>query len=97
MEATSTAQILARLTSIESSLRLQAKDILTIDEAAVYTGMSKSHLYRLTSTRGIPHFKQGMHLYFDKTELRAWLTSCRISTTAETERQAENYLTAHKL
>lgn len=97
MEATTNTQILERLTSIENSLRLQTKDILTIDEAVIYTGISKSHLYKLTSQRGIPHYKQGLHVYFDKSELRRWLTSCRITTTAETERLAEAYVAEHKL
>lgn len=97
MEATTNTQILERLTSIENSLRLQTKDILTIDEAVIYTGISKSHLYKLTSQRGIPHYKQGLHVYFDKSELRRWLTSCRITTTEETERLAEVYVAEHKL
>lgn len=97
METTTNTQILKRLTSIENSLRLQTKDVLTIDEAVIYTGLSKSHLYKLTSQRGIPHYKQGLHVYFDKSELRKWLTACRVTTTAETERLAEDYVAERKL
>lgn len=33
------------------------KDVLTLEEACSYCGISKSYMYKLTSAQQIPHFK----------------------------------------
>ena len=54
-----------RLKNIESLLSLQ-KTVLNFDEVAAYTGLSKSYLYKLTCSGGIPCYKpQGKHIYFN--------------------------------
>ena len=53
---------------------ISSKDILTLQEASVYIGVSLSQLYKLTSTQCIPHYKpRGKMCYFEKKELDAWL------------------------
>lgn len=53
---------------------IASKDILTLQEAAVYMGISLSQIYKLTSTQTIPHYKpRGKMCYFEKKELDAWL------------------------
>ena len=53
---------------------ISSKDILTLQEASVYIGVSLSQLYKLTSTQSIPHYKpRGKMSYFEKKELDAWL------------------------
>lgn len=53
---------------------ISSKDILTLQEASVYIGVSLSQLYKLTSTQSIPHYKpRGKMCYFEKNELDAWL------------------------
>lgn len=37
------------------------------------TQLSKSRLYNLVSARGIPHSKRGNKLYFNRSELHAWV------------------------
>lgn len=60
------------------------KEILTLAEAAAYAGISKSYLYKLTSTRMIPFYRpQSKLIYFKKIELDTWLTNNRHSTTLE--------------
>lgn len=73
-------EITDRLDRLEALTLLGAKNTLDIDEAALYTGYSKGHLYRLTCSRQIPHCKRDRKLYFDKAELDAWLTAERIPT-----------------
>ncbi len=69
------------------------KTVLNLEEVATYTGLSKSHLYKLTSTGGIPNYKpNGKKLYFDKIEIDKWLLSNRKSTRAEIEAQATSYI-----
>lgn len=81
-----------RLRNIETLLLTQ-KTVLTLDEAATYTGLSKSHIYKLTSTGGIPCFKpQGKHIYFNRLELDQWLLSGRKATNKEIEAAAANHI-----
>jgi excisionase family DNA binding protein len=71
---------------------LSNKQTLNIDEAAAFTGLAVSYLYKLTSTQEIPHYKpRGKMLYFDRSELEGWLRQGKVSSNAEIERKA----TAH--
>ena len=55
-------------------LHLEQKTILNIDEVAKYTSLSKDYIYRLTSTKQIPHSKPtGRKLFFEKIEVDNFL------------------------
>ena len=85
-----------RLRNIETLL-LPQKTVLNFDEVAAYTGLSKSYLYKLTCSGGIPCYKpQGKHIYFSKTEIDQWLLQNRKATTDELENQAINFVTLKK-
>ena len=72
------------------------KKVLTLEETVIYTGLSKSYLYKLTSSRKIPHYKpHGKHLYFDREELEQWLLQNRSKTNKEIEMEALDYLVKH--
>lgn len=72
---------------------LSNKSTLNIAEAAVYTSMAESYLYKLTSKQQIPHYKpRGKLVYFDRAELDAWLRQNRVSTTAEIEQKSANHM-----
>ena len=89
--------ILMRLDAIERNSLLAAKNVLTIDDAAVLTGMSKSHLYKLTCSKQIPFYRpNGKLVYFDRQELEGWLKQNRVNTTAEAEQQAIAYVMGSK-
>ena len=82
-----------RLRNIETLLSSQ-KTVLNFDEVAVYTGLSKSYLYKLTCSGGIPCYKpQGKHIYFNKPEIDQWLLQNRKATTREIESQAATFVT----
>jgi excisionase family DNA binding protein len=74
--------ILNKLENIEAMLRqlnMQAKEVLTFSEASILLDVSHSHLYKLTSTKQIPHFcPQGKKLYFERKELILWMKKKRI-------------------
>ena len=62
-----------RINNLEKQA-ISSKDILTLQEASVYIGVSLSQLYKMTSTQSIPHYKpRGKMCYFEKKELDAWL------------------------
>ncbi|MEI6749615.1 MAG: helix-turn-helix domain-containing protein [Bacteroidota bacterium] len=92
--------ILERLSQIEQKIDEQAllqKSVLNFNEACRYLEISPSHLYKLTSTRQIPHFcPQGKKLYFNRQELEDWLQRNRQSTTEEIDKEATNYVISHK-
>ena len=89
-------QIDLRLLHIEKLL-LCNKTVLTLNEAAEYTGLSKSYLYKLTSSGMIPHSKpNGKQVYFGKAELDAWLLRNEVKTNDVLEREAVTYVVTNK-
>jgi excisionase family DNA binding protein len=85
-----------RLRNIETLL-LSQKTVLNFDEVAAFTGLSKSYLYKLTCSGGIPCYKpQGKHIYFNKPEVEQWLLQNRKATTRELDNQAATFVTLQK-
>ena len=83
-----------RVAELEN-LVLHSKNVLSFEEASRFLNLSKSYLYKLTSGNLIPHYKpQGKMLYFEKTELEAWLRRNPIRTQAQTEAEAQKYVLA---
>lgn len=50
-------EISKQLDRIERYSMLAAKNVLVLDDVVILTGLSKSHLYKLTCTHQIPHYK----------------------------------------
>jgi len=50
---------------------------LTMEETARFLHLSKSCLYKKTSTGTIPHFKLGKVILFDRSELQGWVEKHR--------------------
>ena len=89
-------QIDLRLLHIEKLL-LCNKTVLTFNEAAEYTGLSKSYLYKLTSAGMIPHSKpNGKQVYFGKAELDTWLLRGTVKTNDVLEHEAATYVVTTK-
>jgi excisionase family DNA binding protein len=86
-------KIQAQLDRIERLTLLGAKKVLTFEDVALLTGLSRSYLYKLTSANQIPHYKpSGKQLYFDREEIENWLKRNKIETEDETDRKATNYV-----
>lgn len=86
-------EILKQLDRIERNTLLSSKNVLTFDDVVLLTGLSKSYLYKLTSSNQIPHYKpSGKQLYFDREEIERWLKQNRVETVEETDRKATNYV-----
>ncbi|WKN29752.1 helix-turn-helix domain-containing protein [Porifericola rhodea] len=88
--------IIERLERIERLLSNQAqgiKEVLSFNETCQYLELSQSHLYKLTSTGNIPHYKpNGKKLYFKRSELDSWLLRNRSNDREEVDQMAANYL-----
>jgi len=92
--------ILDKLSLIAEKLdeqnRLQ-KNVLNFNEACKHIDASPSHLYKLTSTRRIPHFcPEGKKLFFKRDELDIWLQRNRQSTKDEIAEQVNQELANQK-
>lgn len=81
-------ELTSKIDRLEKIALLGAKNVLNLEEAVVFTGLSKGHLYRLTSEKQIPYYKKCRKLYFKKSELEDWLLERRVPTQAEVEAQA---------
>ena len=88
--------IIKQLDRIEKLLKEQQamqKNVLNFNEACTYLELSQSHLYKLTSTGAVPHYKpNGKKIYFDREELDNWLLRNRNNSKEEIEQQAADYL-----
>lgn len=83
------------LKDIRRATLLGSKDVLTIQECAMLTGMTVNTLYQKAYKRQIPHYKKG-GIYFSKSEVETWLKSVRRPTNEEINNQAETYVTLKK-
>jgi excisionase family DNA binding protein len=81
-----------RLEHIEKLL-LGQKDVFTFEECCLYTGISRTYMYKLTCTNRVPHFKpHGKIIYFSKAEIDAWLMKNPVKTAEAVDREVASYL-----
>ena len=76
---------------------LTKKSILSIEEASLFTGMSRSALYKLTHMRKITHSKpNGKLIYIERAVLEEWMLKNRIAADEETVHKAGLFKLATK-
>ena len=81
-----------RIEVLENALNV-AKEVLTLEEAALFMGISKSSLYKMTHRHELPFFRpNGKLIYFEKTELLRWMRQNRDMAEAETREAAAQKL-----
>lgn len=91
-------KIIERLTSIKQATLLQTKDVLTVEDVTLLTGIPKSTIYKMTSKGEIPYHKPsgtGGKLYFDKNELNSWMLRNKRESRQEIEDEADTWLATH--
>ena len=87
-----------KLDAIERYSLLAAKNVLNLQDVELLTGLKRSHLYKLTCTRQIPHYKpNGKQVYFDRAEVEAWMKQNRVNTKNEAEQKAIAYVVGKDL
>lgn len=87
-----------QLDRIERYSLLAAKNVLCFDDVTLLTGLSKSHLYKLTCSHQIPHYKpNGKQIYFDRIELESWMKQNKVSSNQELAQKATNYIVTGKI
>ena len=74
-------------------LFLTQKNVLNFSELKLYTNLSESYLYELTSSGGIPCYKpNGKHLYFKKQEIEDWMLRNRKAKNIEIDNLANSHI-----
>lgn len=85
-----------RLSNIEDLL-LSQKRALTVPEAAIYSGISESYLYKLIASGKITHSKPGGKIvYFDIDDLNAYLLSNKKLAPAYLSKIALSYTSKNR-
>lgn len=87
-----------RLEAIEQYSLLAAKNVLTLNDVALLTGLSKSHLYKMTCQKQIPYYRpNGKQIYFDRKEVEAWMKQNRVAAQQEADAQAARYVAERRV
>lgn len=90
-----TRKTLTQLLNEVSTGLLAQKECLDIEELSQYANLSLGHIYKLTSSQLIPHYKpHGKKVYFKRSEIDAWLFQNKVSTNQEIEQKAISHLIA---
>lgn len=88
-------ELLQKIDSIRKLLIDQVavqKRILNLEEAGRFLGISKSDLYKRTSSNSIPfHKPSGKLIYFLREDLESWMLKNRQSTIEEIKDQSSKF------
>lgn len=67
-------ETILEILSVMRNCMLNTKKMLTVPELAAYSGLSISHIHKLTMARQLPHYKPGGKIiFFKRTEIDDWL------------------------
>ena len=74
----------------------QSEQLLTVQGAAEFLGLTVPTIYSKCSRNEIPFMKRSKRLYFSSTELMEYLKDGRKKSIAEIEQEEEAYLSNNK-
>lgn len=97
MEEITLKSLSDKLDSIQRITLIGSKTVLDLEETCLFTGLSKGHLYRLTSGRQIPFFRKNRKLYFKKTDLEKWMTETPCASLKDINSQAATYCSTRQM
>jgi excisionase family DNA binding protein len=86
------SELMAKLAEKESNCEETIGDL---EDCSEWIKRSPSTIYKLTSQRRIPHFKNGKRLLFKKSEVLAWLEKDRQFTNEEFRSDVDGMLQQH--
>lgn len=67
-----------RMDTVEDILD-NAKEVLSVEEAARFMDIARSSLYKMTSDRSIPFYRpNGKMIYFEKADILEWIRKNRV-------------------
>lgn len=78
-------KVLIKLEEIKQLLLLQSKEILTLNEFALYSGISVQTAYKLSAKRSLRFYRQGKHLYVKREDMITYLLNNPVKSNLEIE------------
>ena len=91
------AKEITQTEGINPIIYLLQKEILSLQEACIYLCISQSYMYKLTSSRKIPHYSpMGKLIFFKRTELEEWVFKNRRAMQEELNADASIFLKKRK-
>jgi len=86
------ADLQERVGKLEN-LCFAAKEVLNLEEAAIFLGLAKSTLYKMTYLNQIPFFKpSGKLIFFEKKALLQWVRGAKSKSLEEIKEEAAEKL-----
>ena len=83
----SLAELLSHLEKLEN-MAYAAKDFLSIDEVATYLNISKSSVYKITSSKELTVYKpNGKNIFILRSDLNGWIKRNPCLSNDELEKQ----------
>lgn len=91
-------QVAAEVDRIIAAHQVEEKEILNMEEAAEFLGLSRSYLYKVTHAQLIPYYQPlGKIIYFEKSVLKDWIRSHKGKTKPDVAAAAARYVAANPL
>ena len=79
--------------AVAENLLFESKEVLTVEEAAKFLGLSKSFVYKMTHEGTLPFYKpNGKVCYFEKSVLLEWMRSTKVASQKQIEEAAQQKL-----
>lgn len=79
--------------SDETYKRIEISNVLDVNDAAIYLGVSKRTIYRWVKECGFPYYRRGVRLMFSKQEMDDWQLS-KLPEQADDNKKYERALQA---
>ena len=70
----------------------RVEQVMNIEQCAEFVGLKIPTLYRKTSANEIPHFKNCGRVFFQRSEVEAWLLSRKVPTKNDYQFLADEHL-----
>ena len=78
------SKIMAALEEVKAYTLLAAKEMLTVEEVALFTGYKDSYIVKMTQEGRLPYYKPfGKKIFFKKSEINELLQGQRVPSVAE--------------
>jgi len=85
--------ILEKLNRLEKLIVDSSKEILNVEDLINYTGYKLSYIYKLVHNNTLPFSKpNGKTLFFEKSEIDAWLLQNKSQSISQIENKAHDYI-----
>lgn len=89
--------ILEKLNRLEKLIVDSNKEILNVEDLINYTGYKRSYIYKLVFNNILPYSKpNGKTLFFQKSEIDAWLLQNKSQSISQIEDKAQDYINSIK-